>query len=1005
MLIIKTMDGDLYVYSWTSDDENYYTQIRVYGIDSQGRNTVLIINDFTPYVYIELPLTSGWKAICAELEKDIKHNVLYTQVISKEHLYTSRGIGERYFLFCKCKSRKFIGYISYMLKNKTYNGIKLQMHEESATSVLQLISLRNINAASWITFKNATEIIQKKQTACDRELQVGWKHLYPCTATYPINPKILAFDIEVNSENTNCMPSDKPGDVVFQISCVIKHSDTKRKILLTLNGVDLIDNPLLDGIELRIYGREVDLLDGFITLLKEEKPNAIAGYNILMFDIVYLIKRCARYCMMEDFQLAGFNRCKPAEKRTIKSAAYKNQECVFIDWEGVLLLDLLPIIRRDYKLESYKLDTVAHTLIGAEKDPVDYKEIFSSYRSKTFARVGKYCVQDSNLCIDLLDYTHCWISLAEMAVVCKVSMFDLYTQGQQYKIYSQLYAYCLRRNIIVTSNGYQGSVNERYLGAFVMDPVPGFYENVCPLDFCSLYPSIIIAYNICYSTFVPEGNTDIPKEHYQTFEWEDHVGCEHDPKVIKISKLSRKIQRIDERIAQEVACRDKAKGAAAKKVIQERINELRQKQKPFRTARCELKKSQPHDREDDDGNIITGTMCARRKYSFMKKEYKRGVIPTIIQNLLDSRKAVKEVMKTCTDEGERIVQDKRQLALKVSANSQYGAMGVRRGGKLSLLPAAMCITYLGREAIAKAGKIVCEKYGGTWIYTDTDSTYVTFKHLSSPEEIWDNAIAVAKKVSDEFPGLTIEFENAIYKWFLIMGKKRYMYRSINRDGHCDGKIGKRGVVIARRDNSKYLRLLYSELVTMIFDGKCKEVIEAYLIETISDMFRRRVPFEQYIATKSIGSTDGDEEEGRLGDYKVKQLPADPSARHKVLGSKSERQYYIDSCPPQVQLAEKLRNRGFPIDVGSRMEFVVLKDPTKKTLGGRMEDADYFMKRKKKLTIDYIYYLKSLVNPVDQLLEVGIGLKDFVSQQVTYRMNYEKVLDEYRGIIRPVIKRK
>jgi DNA polymerase elongation subunit (family B) len=1002
------MDGVFYVYSWTSDDENNRTQIRAYGIDSQGFNTALIINDFTPYVYIELPMVPGWKSICAELERDVKSNVIFTQVVSKEHLYANRG-GKRYFLFCQCTSRKYIGYISYMLKNKTYNGNKLQTHEESATSVLQLISLRDIHMATWISFKNAREIIHQKLTACDRELEVSWKDLSPCSEQFEnINPKILAFDLEVNSEVTNSMPSNKPGDVIFQISCVIQQNHIKTKILLTLDGNDLNDdNPLLEGIKVQVYEREEDLLDGFITLLKDEKPNAIAGYNILMFDIMYLIKRCERYTMMEDFQLAGFNRRIPAKKKTIKwsSSAYKNQEYVFIDWEGVLILDLLPIIKRDYKLENYKLDTVAHALIGAEKDPVGYKEIFSSYRSKTMARVGKYCVQDSNLCIDLLDYTHCWISLAEMAVVCKVSMFSLYTQGQQHKIYSQLYAYCLRRNIIVTSNGYQCSGNERYLGAFVMDPVPGFYENVCPLDFCSLYPSIIIAYNICYSTFVPEGNTDIPKDRYQTFEWEDHLGCEHDPKVIKIAKLNQKIEYIEKQISQEVECRDKTKGINAKKIIQERINNLREKQKPYRTKRCELKKSKPHDREDDDGNVITGIICAHRKYSFMKKEYKRGVIPTIIQNLLDSRKAVKEIMKTCTDEGERVVHDKRQLALKVSANSQYGAMGVRKGGKLSLLPAAMCITYLGREAIAKAGKIVCEKYGGTWIYTDTDSTYVTFKHLSSPEEIWDNAIDVAKKVSEEFPGLTIEFENAIYKWFLIMSKKRYMYRSIDRDGYCDGKIGKRGVVIARRDNSKYLRTVYSELVTMIFDGKCKQDVEIYLIESISDMFRRRVAFDQYIATKSIGSTDGDEEDGKLGDYKVKQLPSDKLERHKLLGSKTERQFFIESCPAQVQLAEKLRNRGFPIDVGSRMEFVVLKDPSKRTLGGRMEDAEYFMKRKRKLTIDYMYYLKSIVNPVDQLLEVGMGLKNFISHQVTYRTNYEKVLDEYRNLIRPMVIRK
>jgi DNA polymerase elongation subunit (family B) len=204
-----------------------------------------------------------------------------------------------------------------------------------------------------------------------------------------------------------------------------------------------------------------------------------------MFDIAYLIQRCERYSLTNELCLAGLNRQLPAMERKIKwsSSAYKNQEYSFIDWEGILILDLLPLVKRDYKLDNYKLDTVAQELIGAEKDPVHVKEIFAAYRSKRMARVGKYCVQDANLCIDLLNHMNCWISLAEMAVVCKVSMFDLYTRGQQLRVYSQVYAYCVKHDMVVTSDGYECKAGERYLGAYVKDPVPGYYENIVPFDF------------------------------------------------------------------------------------------------------------------------------------------------------------------------------------------------------------------------------------------------------------------------------------------------------------------------------------------------------------------------------------------------------------------------------------------------------------------------------------------------------------------------------------------
>lgn len=984
---------DMFVYSWASDESDSYTQIRCYGIDARGNTVALIIPDFTPYVYIELPAVADWQCIRNALVADLAGKTMLTRVVEKRHLYREKGL--RKFLFCQCASRKYIGYISAMLRQQSYRGHKLLLHEENASSVLQMTSLRGIPSATWISFKGTDVPADVKQTLCDREIRVSWKNLSPSRETRQVVPKVMAFDLEVNSGVMNAMPSNKPDDVIFQISCVISENGTKKKVLLTFDGTDLQDgnNPLLAGIDVRVHENEEDLLCAFIELLKTERPNVLTGYNILMFDISYLVLRCERYGMLEELQLAGYNQVCPANKRTIKwsSSAYRNQEYTFVDWEGILILDLLPIIKRDYKFENYKLDTVAAELIGAEKDPVDYKEIFASFRSRKMARVGKYCVQDSNLCVDLLDHIHCWISLSEMAVVCRVTMFALYTQGQQLKIYNQVYDHCLRENIVVTSNGYQCMSGERYLGAYVMDPVPGLYENVVPLDFASLYPSIIIAYNICYSTFVSEREAArMNVKDYQTFEWEDHLGCEHDPSVIAVARLTGEIDAIGKKIDRATEDRNSAKGVAVKRKFQEKINALRLKQKPLREQRCDLKKSKPVDREDFEGNLVSGVVCAKRVYRFVKKEVESGIVPTIIQNLLVSRKKTRDAMKSCQPE-DRIVYDKKQLAYKVSANSMYGAMGVRKG-MLPFMPGAMCVTYLGREAISKAGNIVSAKYGGNWIYTDTDSTYVTFPFLKTPSEIWDYAIDVAKKVSEEFPGLTIEFEQAIYTKFVILSKKRYMYYSCDRDGNCDLKIGKRGVVLARRDNARVVRIVYSRVVEMIFQCASRSDIEHYLIEYFSDMFRGVVAREEYVATKSVGSTDGDDEcTDRLGDYKVRKLPKDEDEKTKVLAGKTERQWLIDSCPPQIQLAEKMRLRGFPVDAGSRLEYVVI-DKESRTLGKKMEDFGYFMKRRSVLKIDNLYYIKSMINPLDQLLAIA-GIYKFVETQHKYRTTFATVQRE------------
>ena len=99
----------------------------------------------------------------------------------------------------------------------------------------------------------------------------------------------------------------------------------------------------------------------------------------------------------------------------------------------------------------------------------------------------------------------------------------------------------------------------------------------------------------------------------------------------------------------------------------------------------------------------------------------------------------------------------------------------------------------------------------------TDSNYISFPHLKTTQECWDYAEKVATEVSALFPPpISLAFEEAIYDQFLILSKKRYMYTSCGRDGVVGNKIGKRGVILARRDNSVFVRTLYEQVIDKIF---------------------------------------------------------------------------------------------------------------------------------------------------------------------------------------------
>jgi DNA polymerase elongation subunit (family B) len=125
---------------------------------------------------------------------------------------------------------------------------------------------------------------------------------------------------------------------------------------------------------------------GFTNLVREENPNIIVGYNILGFDIPYMIARAkSPACCMREFSKQGFHKFAQATEKIIKwsSSAYKNQEFEYLDAEGRLFVDLLPLVRRDFKFNNYKLKTVSEYFLGQTKDPLTVKGIFKCYRIGT----------------------------------------------------------------------------------------------------------------------------------------------------------------------------------------------------------------------------------------------------------------------------------------------------------------------------------------------------------------------------------------------------------------------------------------------------------------------------------------------------------------------------------------------------------------------------------------------------------------------------------------------
>jgi DNA polymerase elongation subunit (family B) len=741
-------------YSWHLDEtEKTRTIIRVYGLTEDNENVCVKINDFTPYIYLELPEHIDWdlgkaQILGNKIDQLLGENMqpLVKQLMFKHRLYYANldKHGQRKlfpYLMCSFAHQEEIKKASYRLRHPKQfpmlGTFSVKMHEQNAGPILQLTSLRKIPPTGWIKFEGKPVPDRSRETSCQFEYTTSWKSLFPAEGT-TAKPLLMSFDIEVNSSVPTAMPkSSRPEDKVFQISCVFGRQGDKEekyeKYLLTLGKPDL--DKLDPDINVILADIEADLLLHFVNLMNLKNPNIVIGYNIFGFDVPYMIDRARVLGIYNEFDKQGMFLDGHAIEKKVEwsSSAYKNQSFQFLDAEGRIFVDLLPLVKRDYKMSSYSLKNIAaYFLKGNTKDPLDAKAIFKCYRlgmvgdqrgQKALAICGNYCVKDSYLTIRLFEVLTTWFALCEMSKVTNVPIFYLYTQGQQLKVFSQVYRDCIYNNIVIEKDAYVTKDDDRYMGATVFPPKLGVHTNVVPFDFASLYPSAIIAYNISWDTLVKDDpkDTSISDDKCHVMEWSEHIGCEHDPDMIRKLELNKtldgELKEVKE-LRLERDSRPKSERTVYKSIIDAKLKAL----KPFREERAELQK-----------NKNKAKICCKRYFRWLKEPI--GVLPALVKNLLDTRAATKKELKGVKasiyelekkgQEDNRLtiysdVLDQRQNALKISANSSYGITGCRVG-RLPFMPAAMCITYKGRQAIERAAKSIQEDFGASLVYGDSVS--------------------------------------------------------------------------------------------------------------------------------------------------------------------------------------------------------------------------------------------------------------------------------------------
>ena len=258
----------------------------------------------------------------------------------------------------------------------------------------------------------------------------------------------------------------------------------------------------IDGVDSRKYFSEEDLLSDFLEIWKSEHPDIVTGWNIKFFDIPYLVQRMNR--VLTPVETSHLSPWKKIREKFIERSSKKHRTFQIL---GVSILDYLDLYRTfTYtNQESYRLDHIAFVELGERKlDYGEYETIRDFYRND-FQKFMEYNVRDVEL-IEMLEDKMRLLELAlALAYSAKVNYEDVFSQV---RTWDQIIYHHLRNQNIVIPPKKGGKKEEKYAGAYVKDPITGMHDWVVSFDLNSLYPHLIMQYNISPETLV-RGGQDI----------------------------------------------------------------------------------------------------------------------------------------------------------------------------------------------------------------------------------------------------------------------------------------------------------------------------------------------------------------------------------------------------------------------------------------------------------------------------------------------------------------
>ncbi|KAG8744183.1 DNA-directed DNA polymerase delta [Ceratobasidium sp. 414] len=795
------------------------TVIRLFGVTEEGHSVLAHVTDFLPYFYIATPRgfdPNETRPFLEHLNGQTQTGaVVQIEVVQRRSLWSyrlnARGADETSpFLKITLADPRSLpkrGECSYQ---NLFPGPVITYESNIAYELRFMIDTKVVGM-NWIEVPAGQydmRLGSQKVSTCQLEFDVRYDAFIshaPDGEWSKIAPlRILSFDIECAGRK-GIFPEASIDPVIQIANMVTTQGETKPFVR---NVFTLDDCAHIVGTDVISFKKEDAMLLAWRKFVEEVDPDVVIGYNIAGFDMPYLLDRARALKNATGFPFLGrLKNMKTVTKEThFSSKAFGQRDSKETQLNGRLQLDMLQYMQREQKLRSYTLNAVCAHFLGEQKEDVHHSVItdLQNGNAESRRRLAVYCLKDAYLPQRLMDKLMCFVNYTEMARVTGVPFNYLLQKGQQIKVISKLYRKANADGYVIPNMKSEGT-DEAYEGATVIEPKRGYYDvPIATLDFSSLYPSIMMAHNLCYTTLVYKETID----QHKLVKGEDYVQTPNNGMDL-FSRLAPKLIRISIDF-------------------------------------------------------------------FVTPKRRKGLLPTVLEDLLSARKRAKADLKNETDPFKRAVLDGRQLALKVctthadyapsslgvkiSANSVYGFTGATIG-RLPCLAISSSVTAYGREMIERTKTEVeaqyCIKNGrehdAEVIYGDTDSVMIRFgtRDLESTMALGAEA---AEYVTTKFVRpIKLEFEK-VYFPYLLINKKRYAGLYWTNPKKYD-KMDTKGIETVRRDNCRLVQTVIETCLRKLLIDRDVKGAEEYTKQVIADLLQNRIDMSQLVITKALAKAD------------------------------------------------------------------------------------------------------------------------------------------------------